>query len=83
MHRTESLDYVMVVSGEIVLRLDSGEEKTIRASEYIIQRGVNHEWHNRSESVCRIAVVMVGAAKIVAKDGTEMGETKINVPGAV
>ena len=75
MHRTLSLDYIAVISGEIVLRLDGGEEKTIRAGEFIVQRGVNHEWINRSEDVCRVMVVMVGSEKIVLEDGRELGET--------
>ena len=75
MHRTLSCDYIAVMSGEIVLRLDSGEERTLRAGEFVVQRGVNHEWINRSSEVCRMMVVMVGAEKIVLDDGTELGET--------
>jgi quercetin dioxygenase-like cupin family protein len=75
MHRTLSLDYSVVLSGEIVLRLDGGEEKTIRAGEVIVQRGCNHEWLNRTDQVCRIAVVMVGAEKVVLGDGTSLEET--------
>ncbi len=44
MHRTESLDYIVVVAGVIVLGLDSGEERTIRAGEDIVQRSVNLRW---------------------------------------
>jgi quercetin dioxygenase-like cupin family protein len=75
MHRTLSLDYIAVISGEIVLRLDGGEEKTVRAGEFIVQRGVNHEWINRSKDVCRIVVVMVASEKIVLGDGTVLEET--------
>jgi quercetin dioxygenase-like cupin family protein len=75
MHRTLSLDYAAVISGEIVLGLDGGEEKTVRAGEFIVQRGVNHEWINRSQDVCRIMVVMVASEKIVLGDGTVLEET--------
>lgn len=75
MHRTLSLDYIIVVSGEIVLKLDGGEEKTVKAGEYIVQRGVNHEWINRSDEPCRMMVVMVGAEKIKLDNGTELEET--------
>ncbi len=61
MHRTLSLDYCAVMTGEIVLLLDGGEEKTVRAGEYIVQRGVNHAWANRTQYNCRIMVVMVAA----------------------
>lgn len=75
MHRTQSLDYAAVISGEIVLRLDSGEERTVRAGEFIVQRGVNHEWINRGSEVCRVMFVMVGAEKVVLGDGTVLEET--------
>ena len=75
MHRTLSCDYVAVMSGEIVLRLDGGEEKTVRAGEFIVQRGANHEWINRSDEVCRILVVGVASEKIVTEDGKVLEET--------
>lgn len=75
MHRTQSLDYAAVISGEIVLRLDSGEEKMVKAGEFIVQRGVNHEWINRGKEVCRVMFVMVGAQKIVLDNGTALEET--------
>lgn len=77
MHRTLSLDYIAVMSGEIVLRLDSGEEKVVKAGEYIVQKGVNHEWINRSDSVCRLMAVMVASQKIVLENGTSLEETVI------
>ncbi|KAF7326713.1 Cupin-2 domain-containing protein [Mycena sanguinolenta] len=75
MHRTQSIDYAVVISGEIVLALDNGEEKTVKAGEFIVQRGTNRTWHNRSEAPCRIAVVMVGAEKIVLEDGKVLEKT--------
>ena len=58
-----------------MLRLDGGEEKTVRAGEFMVQRGANHEWINRSEEVCRILVVMVGSEEIVTEDGKVLKET--------
>ncbi|KAI1410243.1 hypothetical protein F5Y13DRAFT_75564 [Hypoxylon sp. FL1857] len=75
MHRTLSLDYAVVLSGEIVLELDGGEEKTVKAGDVIVQQGVNHAWHNRTDEVCRIAFVMVGSEKIKLADGQELEET--------
>lgn len=76
MHRTLSLDYAVVLSGEIVCVLDGGEEKTIGQGEIIIQRGTNHLWINRSQTeVARILFVMVGAEKVVLEDGKELEET--------
>lgn len=75
MHRTLSLDYGVVVSGEIVLELDGGEEKTVRTGEFIVQGGVNHKWTNRTDEPCRIAFVMVGAEKVKVGGGEALEET--------
>lgn len=58
-----------------MLRLDGGEEKTVRTGEFMVQRGANHEWINRSDQVCRIFVVMVASEKIVTEDGKVLVET--------
>ncbi|MGP3769706.1 cupin domain-containing protein [Streptomyces sp. SDT5-1] len=58
-HRTESVDYGIVLEGEIVLMLDDSEV-TLRAGDVVVQRGTDHAWANRSESVCRVAFVLVG-----------------------
>ncbi|KAG5817746.1 hypothetical protein H9Q74_001569 [Fusarium xylarioides] len=75
MHRTKSLDYAVVLSGEIVLGLDGGEEKTVKQGEVIVQQGVNHSWENRGDVTCQIIFVMIGAETITLKDGTELEET--------
>jgi len=75
MHRTLSCDYITIVSGEIVLALDSGEEKVVKAGEFIVQRGVNHSWINRGTEVCRAVAVMVGAEKVTTKAGEVLEET--------
>jgi len=75
MHRTQSIDYAVVIEGEVVLGLDGGEEKTVKAGEFIVQAGTNHTWTNRAAATCRILFVMVGAEKIVLGDGTALEET--------
>ncbi|KAI2620746.1 hypothetical protein GGS26DRAFT_307364 [Hypomontagnella submonticulosa] len=75
MHRTLSIDYAVVLSGEIILELDGGEEKTLKAGDFLVQQGVNHMWHNRTDQVCKIAFVMVGAEKIKLATGEELEET--------
>lgn len=79
MHRTLSIDYAVVLSGEIICELDSGEEKAIGAGEFVIQQGTNHRWHNRRQEPCRILFVMVSAEKIVLGDGSVLDETVIPV----
>ncbi|TVY45388.1 hypothetical protein LOCC1_G006354 [Lachnellula occidentalis] len=82
MHRTLSLDYAVVLAGEIVLRLDGGREKTVRQHEVIVQRGTNHEWHNRTGEWCRMLVVMVGAEAVKLGGGEVLAETVFGKPPA-
>jgi hypothetical protein len=58
MHRTESVDYGIVLEGEITLILDEGET-VARAGDIVIQRGTNHGWANRSGKNCRIAFILI------------------------
>ncbi len=58
MHRTQTLDYGIVMEGELTLVVDRGES-TMRAGDIIIQRGTNHAWANRSDKNCRVAFVLI------------------------
>jgi len=58
MHRTQTLDYGIVIEGELTLILDRSET-TVRAGDIIIQRGTNHAWANRSDKNCRVAFVLI------------------------
>ncbi len=58
MHRTETIDYGIVLEGEITLILDEGET-VARAGDIVIQRGTNHGWANRSGKNCRIAFILI------------------------
>jgi hypothetical protein len=58
MHRTETIDYGIVLDGEVTLILDLGET-VVRAGDIVIQRGTNHGWANRSGKPCRIAFVLI------------------------
>ena len=60
MHRTKTLDYAIVVSGEIYAVLDEGEV-LLRAGEVLVQQGTNHAWSNRSDQPARIAFVLIDA----------------------
>ena len=58
MHRTESLDYAVVLEGEITLVLDD-EDVVLKAGDVVIQRGNSHAWSNRSGKVCRMLYVLI------------------------
>lgn len=63
MHRTETLDYAVVLSGEIVMEMDESE-LTLRAGDVVVQRGTNHAWANRSDAPARVAFVLVDAVPL-------------------
>lgn len=58
MHRTETIDYGIVLDGEITLIVDEGET-TVGVGGIVIQRGTSHAWSNRSGKPCRVAFVLV------------------------
>jgi quercetin dioxygenase-like cupin family protein len=59
-HRTDTIDYIAIVSGEITLTLDDGDV-LLRQGDCAIQRGGMHSWHNRTAEPCILAVTMVSA----------------------
>jgi mannose-6-phosphate isomerase-like protein (cupin superfamily) len=58
MHRTQSVDYGIVLDGEMTLVLDH-EETALRTGDIIIQRGTSHAWSNRSGHRCRMAFILI------------------------
>jgi len=62
MHRTLTVDYAIVLEGEIVAMLDE-EETVLRAGDILVQRGTNHAWANRSDRVARICFVLIDGTR--------------------
>ena len=62
-HVTDTVDYAIVLEGEIWAVLDEGET-LMRAGDTLIQRGTYHAWSNRSDTVCRVAFVLVDATPL-------------------
>ncbi|VCU69763.1 Cupin domain protein [Pigmentiphaga humi] len=58
MHRTETVDYAIVLAGEITMLLDDGEV-TLHAGDVLVQCGTNHAWSNRGKEPARIAFVLL------------------------
>jgi len=61
MHRTRSIDYGVVLEGEVVLLL-SDSERVLRPGDVVIQRGTDHAWENRSEKPARMVFILIDAA---------------------
>lgn len=62
MHKTETVDYVVVLSGEVVLILDETEH-LLKAGDVVVQNGTNHAWSNRGTQPCILAGVLVDARR--------------------
>jgi len=60
MHRTRSLDYAIILSGEIYMLLDD-QEVHLKAGDVVVQQATNHAWVNRSKEICRIAFILMDA----------------------
>lgn len=58
MHRTETIDYGIVLEGELTLILDE-TEINLKSGDIVIQCGTNHAWTNRSDKVCRVAFILI------------------------
>jgi len=59
LHRTDSLDYVICLQGEVEMQLDDGASVKLAAGDVLVQRGTNHAWLNRGSAPCRLAVVLI------------------------
>jgi quercetin dioxygenase-like cupin family protein len=61
MHRTDTVDYAIILEGEIAAEFDEGERITLKQHDVLVQRGTNHRWLNESTAPCLIAFVMLDA----------------------
>ncbi len=64
-HRTESIDYIVILSGEVDMELD-GTEVHLKAGDFLVQRGTIHNWVNRGKEPCVYVVVLVSAKPVTA-----------------
>ena len=65
-HRTDSLDYAVIMSGEIDMELETGQITHLKAGDVIVQRGTVHNWVNRGPGPCTIAFVLIDAKPVEA-----------------
>lgn len=71
-HRTRTIDYVVVLEGEITLLLDDSEVR-LAAGDVVVQQGTNHAWINRGPGRCRLAMVFVDAREPAALQAARRG----------
>lgn len=73
MHRTESIDYVICLAGEIDMDMDQSSV-TMKAGDVMVQRGTNHSWVNRSAAPARVAFVLLDAVPLGIGSPVRPGE---------
>jgi hypothetical protein len=66
MHKTSTVDYIIVLKGEIHAIMETGE-KLLRAGDILVQRGTNHSWSVRGAEPCVVAAVLVSAKPVTTK----------------
>lgn len=64
MHKTSSVDYIIVISGEVDLILDADEVKSLKPGDVVVQRGTNHAWVNNGETPALLVAVLADAESI-------------------
>jgi hypothetical protein len=63
MHTTDTIDYAVVLRGQIWLELDGGRVEHLRAGDVVVQNGTRHAWRNRGDETALLAFVLIGAAR--------------------
>jgi mannose-6-phosphate isomerase-like protein (cupin superfamily) len=63
MHTTDTVDYLVILSGAVQLELDDGRTVELKSGDCIVQNGTRHAWRNVSRKPCVMAVIMIGATR--------------------
>jgi mannose-6-phosphate isomerase-like protein (cupin superfamily) len=63
MHTTQTIDYGIVLEGEVWLELDDGKQVHLKPHDIVVQNGTRHAWRNKSDKPVKIAFVLIGAKK--------------------
>ena len=66
MHTTDTIDFEVVLSGEVILELDDGSETVLRPGDTVVQNGTRHRWANRGTEPAVLAVILIGAHRASA-----------------
>ena len=81
MHRTVSLDYGIVLQGEVELVLDSGETRRMKQGDVAIQRGTMHAWRNLSDTEPARMIYVLLPAQDMEVGGQKLGEDLADMKG--
>ncbi|KAK0726234.1 hypothetical protein B0T21DRAFT_394778 [Apiosordaria backusii] len=73
-HRTETIDFGIVMEGEMELSLDGGEKRTLKKGDVVVQRGTMHAWENKSDTVWARVVFFLAGAEPVEVGGDKKAE---------
>lgn len=77
MHRTNSLDYGIILTGRLELHLEDGSITPLAPGDIVVQRGTNHKWVNPDpDTICRVAFILIDAKPAVV-NGQELPEIHI------
>lgn len=63
MHATDTIDFVVILSGELWLELDAMQQTLVRTGDVVIQNGTRHAWRNKADQPCTMAVALIGASR--------------------
>lgn len=77
MHRTETLDYAIVLAGEIDMVMD-GDTVHLKAGDIVVQKGTVHSWVNRGSDIARVAVVLIDAEPLGIGNPIVRGNTPVH-----
>lgn len=64
MHRTDSIDYAVIMSGQVLLELDGQDPVPLKAGDVVVQRGTTHNWKNDGPETCLIGIVLIHAKPV-------------------
>ena len=64
MHRSDSVDLIVILSGTVVLELDDAEERVLSAGDAVVQNGTRHRWRNESAEPVSLAITMIGTRRV-------------------
>jgi quercetin dioxygenase-like cupin family protein len=75
MHVTQTVDYAILLDGELWLELDDGETVHLSADDVVVQQATRHGWRNKGEHPATIAFVMLGARTRLVRDANTVSNT--------